>query len=186
MEDTQIVELYWNRDQSAIVETKSKYSRILNRISMSILQSKEDSEECENDTYMKAWSSIPPQKPNCLIAYLGRITRNISINRWHENHAQKRGGNAELLSELTECIPSPVSVEAEVEANELTSVIVKWLNSLPQDDRVLFLRRYWFGESIGNLAGENLTTPNKLAGRMYRLREKLRATLEKEGCFVPE
>ena len=184
MEDTQIVELYWNRDQSAIVETKSKYGRMLNRISLSILQNKEDSEECENDTYMKAWSSIPPQKPNCLVAYLGRIIRNTSINRWHENLAKKRGGNVELLSELSDCIPSKESVEAKAEARELITVIVKWLNALPKDDRVLFLRRYWFGESVSSLAGECQTTPNKLAGRIYRLRLKLRTELEKEGVLL--
>ena len=184
MDDNQIIELYWNRDQSAISETTIKYGRMLIKISQSVLYNHEDSEECVNDTYMKTWLSIPPQKPNYLAAYLGRITRNLSINRWYEKHSQKRGGAVELLSELSDCIPSPKTVESEIEANEVSAIINRWLNSLTQDDRVLFLRRYWFGETLGSLADECATTPNKLAGRVYRLRLKLRDELEKEEIPV--
>lgn len=184
MEDIQIIELYWSRNQSAISESSAKYGQMLQYISRGILSNHEDSEECVNDTYGKAWETMPPQKPNSLAAYLGRITRNISINRWHENHAKKRGGANILLSELSECIPSSHSVEAEIEASDLTAVITRWLYSLSQDERVLFIRRYWFSESLGSLAEECLTTPNKLAGRMYRLREKLKSTLEKEGVSL--
>ncbi len=184
MEDAQIVELYWSRNQSAINESSAKYGQMLKRISHSILSNYEDCEECVNDAYIKAWDTMPPQKPVSLAAYLGRITRNISINRWHKTHAKKRGGYNEILTELSDCIPSPETVEAELETKELTRIITAWLYSLPQDDRVLFLRRYWFGDSIGRLAAESLTTPNKLAGRMYRLREKLKSELEKEDITL--
>lgn len=184
MEDIQIVELYWERNQLAITESMVKYGTMLKRISLSVLSNHEDSEECVNDTYMKAWNTMPPQKPNSLSAYLGRITRNVSINRWHARHTQKRGGVSVLLSELSDCIPSCQTIETELEASELTAIITRWLYSLPQDDRVLFLRRYWFGESLGELAKECFTTSNKLAGRMYRLRKKLQTTLEREGVLL--
>lgn len=103
MEDLQIIELYWTRNESAIRESNSKYGRMLHSIARSILTNHEDSEECVNDTYGKAWNTMPPQKSTCLAAYLGRITCNLSINRWHEKHAQKRGGAAMLLSELSDC-----------------------------------------------------------------------------------
>ena len=184
VEDTQIIELYWNRNQQAVSESSIKYGAMLARISFGILHSNEDSEECVNDTYLKAWDSIPPQKPGSLPAYLGRIVRNISINRWHENHTTKRSGATVMLSELSECIPSADSVQDEVEADELAAVIIIWLNSLSQDDRVLFLKRYWYSESLNSLADECATTPNKLAGRMYRLRAKLKKTLEMEGISL--
>ncbi len=181
MDDAKIIELFWNRNDSAISETSIKYGQTLKHISFGILLNNEDSEECVNDAFLKAWNSIPPQKPNSLIAYLGRITRNISINRWYENRAKKRSRDDELISELLDCIPSSQTVESEIETSELTELIVKWLNSLPKVDRILFIRRYWFDESLINLASECQTTPNKLAGRMYRLRKKLKSALEKEG-----
>lgn len=184
MEDVQIVDLYWARNQAAIRESDAKYGQMLKGISFSVVQNHEDSDECVNDTYLKAWATIPPQKPASLAAYLGRITRNISINRWYESRTQKRGGINALITELSDCIPSSSSVEKEMEAGELSALITEWLYSLVQDDRVLFLRRYWFGQSLKSLAEECATTPNKLAGRMYRLREKLRSALEKEGVSL--
>lgn len=179
MEDAQIIALYWERNEAAITESHQKFGEMLQRISFGILENQEDSEECVNDTYQKAWDSIPPQQPLKLAAYLGRITRNLSINRWHEGRARKRGGGM-LLHELSDCIPSPACVETEVEDAFLSEVIGQWLRSLPRDDRVLFLRRYWFGNSLEDLASVCGTTPGKLAGRMFRLRKKLKSTLEKE------
>lgn len=179
MEDAQIIALYWERNEAAITESHQKYGVMLQRIAFGILDSYEDSEECVNDTYQKAWDSIPPQRPLKLAAYLGRIIRNLSINRWHEGRARKRGGGM-LLHELSDCIPSPACVETEVEAAGLSEVIDQWLRSLSRDDRVLFLRRYWFGDSLKDLASTRGTTPDKLAGRLFRLRQKLKAALEKE------
>lgn len=185
MEDTQIVALYFSRSESAIEESSKKYGAALLRIAYNILSSHEDSEECVEDTYMRAWNSVPPQKPRSLGAYLGRIVRNLSINRWHENHAQKRFAGVEvLLSELSDCIPASQSVEEELTAEELSQRISEWLTMLPVDERVMFLRRYWYGDSLEMLARECGSTQNKLAGRLYRLRIKLKEALEREGVII--
>lgn len=185
MQDAQIVELYWKRAETAISASGEKYGAMLKRISFNILSSHEDSEECVDDAYMNAWNTIPPQRPQSLGAYLGRIVRNLSINRWHENHAQKRYcGAQELLSELSDCIPSTKTVEGELEAAELSQRIRAWLALLSVDDRVLFLRRYWYGDSLKVLAQECQSSENKLAGRLYRLRTKLKTTLEREGVYI--
>lgn len=185
MEDLKIINLYWSRDEAAISETNKKYGGMLHGIAFNILTNHEDSEECVSDTYKKAWITIPPQKPRYLAAYLGRIVRNLSFNLWNKNRAQKRYDGIELiLSELSDSIPSTNTVEQEIETKELSETIVNWLNGLPQDERVLFLRRYWFGDSVKMLAYECGITPNKLAGRMYRLRQSLRNALEKEGISL--
>jgi RNA polymerase sigma-70 factor (ECF subfamily) len=185
MEDFQIIELYWLRDEVAISETDKKYGRLLHSITRNILTEYEDAEEIVSDTYKKAWNTMPPQHPKFLSAYLGRIARNLSINLWQKNRAQKRYNGTEiLLSELTDCIPSSRSVDQEFEGRELTGGISLWLSSLPVDDRVLFIRRYWFGDTLNILAAECGTTPNKLAGRIYRLRNRLRKFLEGEGIFI--
>jgi RNA polymerase sigma-70 factor (ECF subfamily) len=185
MEDLQIIELYWSRNEEAIQETNTKYGRFLHSIALNILSNQQDSEECVSDTYCKAWNVIPPQKPNSLAAYLGRIVRNLSINRWHEKRAQKRYNGAELLiSELSDCVPSSNSVEKGIEVRELSEVISDWLCTLSQDNRVLFLRRYWFGDPLNKLADECGTTINKLAGRLYRLRQSLKNILKSEGVWL--
>lgn len=185
MEDQDIISLYNDRRETAIIETDSKYGRLLHRIAQNILLNKQDSEEIVNDTYSKAWNTIPPQQPKSLGAYLGRITRNLSINRWHGQRAKKRYNGVELLlSELNDCIPSSNNVDSELETKELALVIDRWLGTLSTDDRVLFLRRYWFGDAVNALAMECLTSPNKLAGRLYRLRQSLKLALEKEDIFI--
>jgi|LGOV01.1.fsa_nt_gb RNA polymerase sigma-70 factor (ECF subfamily) len=185
MEDLQIIELYWSRDEAAISETDTKYGRLLHSIAKNILSKHEDAEETVSDTYSKAWDAMPPQRPKYLSAYLGRIARNLSINRWHKNRAQKRYYGVEvLLSELTHCVPDTQSVEQEIETEELAEAISRWLLSLSLDDRVLFMRRYWFGDALNDLAAECGTTPNKLAGRMYRLRQSLRKVIEREGIVL--
>lgn len=185
MEDMKIIGMYQARDEIAIKETAVKYGRLLYSIAFNLLSNHEDSEEIVNDTYDKAWNTIPPQCPNSLSAYLGRITRNLSINRWHKQRAQKRNVGATLvLSELNDCIPNPEMVETEITTRELARVIDQWLADLPVDSRVLFLRRYWFGETVSHLAKECATSPNKLAGRLYRLRQSLKSILEKEGISL--
>jgi RNA polymerase sigma factor (sigma-70 family) len=185
MEDWQIIEQYWSRNEVAIQETDKKYGRLLHSITWNILSNTEDSEECVSSTYLKAWNLMPPEKPCSLAAYLGRIARNLSINRWHEKRAQKRYNGAEmLLSELSDCVPDSNNVEMEMELTVISEIISNWLCTLPQYDRVLFLRCYWYGDSLKKLSGEYRTTPNKLAGHMYRLRHDLKGTLEKEGVLI--
>ncbi len=185
MEDLQIIELYFARTESAISETDNKYGRMLHRIALNILSNPLDSEEIVNDTYGKVWTAIPPERPTSLGAYLGRITRNLSINRWHQQRAKRRYNGAEvLLSELHDCIPDTHTVETVIEARELAQIIDRWLGTLSADDRVLFLRRYWFGDAVSLLADECMTSANKMAGRLYRLRQGLKKALEMEGISL--
>ena len=182
MEDSQIIGLYFKRDEAAISETDAKYGAFCHGIALNILSINADADECVNDTYLQAWNSIPPKKPDKLGAWLGRVVRNIAINLWKKNHRQKRyAGMDQLLNELEDCIPSPVTVECEIEEQELTEVINTWLASLSQNDRILFVRRYWNGETVAVLAKESGMSPANMAKRMYRLRQNLKSKLEKEG-----
>jgi len=181
VEDNQIIELYFERNEAAIKETDMKFGRLLHSIAYNLLSSQEDSEEIVNDTYDKAWNSIPPQCPNSLRAYLGRITRNLSINRWNAKRTQKRFHEKELLlSELGDCVPDSNTVDTKMDTMELALVIDHWLEELTVDDRVLFMRRYWFGEAVNRIANECATTPNNISGRLYRLRQRLKKALEQE------
>lgn len=185
MEDFQILDLYWQRDETAIARTEQKYGAFCYHIAKNILSVNEDAEECVNDTYYQAWNAIPPQRPASFRAWLGRVVRNIAINLWNKNHAQKRyAGMTELLSELEDCIPHPKTIEREIEEKELSGHMNSWLRSIHREDRILFVRRYWYGEALSSLAKEQGTAPAKLAQRMYRLRTNLRAALEKEGVYL--
>jgi len=185
MEDVQIIELYWLRDEAAIRETDTKYGNFCHRLAMNILHSFQDSEECVSDAYSRCWDTMPPQRPGSLRAYLGAILRNLSISRYRAVHAQKRFGGAEiLLSELEDCIPAPENILHSVEAGELGRLISDWLDYLPREDRALFIRRYWNGDAVKDLAAELGARPNALTKRLLRLRESLRHYLEKEGISV--
>lgn len=185
MEDTEIIDMYWLRDEGAIRETDSKYGAFCHRMAMNILRSFQDSEECVSDTYVRCWDTIPPQRPRSLRAYLGTIIRNLSISRYRSTHAQKRSSGAEvLLSELTDCIPAPDNVQHTVEAGELSEWINSWLENLETEDRALFIRRYWNGDAVKDLAWELGVRPNALTKRLRRLREALRRSLEAEGVYV--
>ena len=182
MEDFQIIDLYFQRDETAISETAAKYGAFCQRIAQNILSIDADAEECVNDTYLQAWNSIPPHRPDRFGAWLGRVVRNIAINLWNRNHRKKRyAGMDLLLSELEDCLPSQRTVEREIEEKELTELLNAWLASLPQDDRILFMRRYWYGETVNALAEEWGISQNSLAKRMYRLRQDLKALLQQEG-----
>ena len=185
MEDAQIVALYWARDENAIAETERKYGRFCRALAENILSIHEDAEECVNDAYRLTWESIPPQKPAFLRAWLGRLTRSLAINRWNSADAQKGGGGAELLlGELEDCVPAADSVERTLENEALGAAISGWLRSLPADDRALFVRRYWYGEALNDLAEAWGVGAARLAQRMLRLRRRLKKTLEGEGFGV--
>ncbi len=182
MEDSEIVELYWRRDESAIRETEKKYGALCRGVARSILNTAEDAEECVNDTLHQAWNTIPPQCPDRLGAWLGRVSRNLALNAWKRERTQKRqGGTTALLDELAECVPGPVTVEHELERKELAGAIDSWLRGRSREDRTLFLRRYWYGVELQELAAERGVSPNRLAQKMHRLRRSLKQTLEKEG-----
>lgn len=185
MEDSQIIDLYWNRNENAIAQTAQKYGNFCHAIAFNVLSIHEDAEECVNDTYVQAWNSIPPQRPLMLKAWLGKVVRNLAINLWDKNHAQKRYQGMDLvLDELEECVPAAKTVENAIEDKELGRVISGWLRTLKEDDRNLFVRRYWSGESVNDLADEWGISPNKLAQRMFRLRNSLKAALEKEEVYL--
>ena len=185
MEDAKIIDLYWKRDENAIAETDYKYGCFCHTIAIRLLGVREDAEECVNDTYQQAWNAIPPQRPSLFKAWLGKIVRNISINLWNKNHAKKRyHGIDQILVELDDCVPAPQSVSTELERAELAEVISTWLLSLSQNDRILFVRRYWYAVPLKDLAKEQRMPLGKLTQKMYRLRLDLKNTLEMEGICL--
>lgn len=185
MEDSQIIRLFFARDETAITETEKKYGKYCYKIAFNILLNDPDAEECVNDTYLKAWNAIPPQRPDRFGAWLGRVVRNIALDLWNKNHRKKRyAGMEKLLDELEDCIPSPVTVEHEMEEKELSRFINAWLALLPDDERILFVRRYWKGERLKELAKAYGLSSGKMAKRMYRLRQDLKKKLEKEGYLL--
>ena len=185
MEDAEIIKLYWQRSENAIAETNRKYGSFCKKLARDILTLKEDAEECVSDTWLRAWETIPPQRPQYFRAWLGRITRNLALTRWQHQHAQKRyAGMDALLSELEDCIPCPDTVESSWEDAELCRILEEWLRSLEQADRNLFLRRYWYAMPLKELARRRGEPAQRTAQRMYRLRQSLKQTLEKEGVSL--
>ena len=182
VEDERIIALYHSRNEAAVTETERKYGGFCQTIALNILSSREDAEECVNDTWYVAWTRMPPEKPRSLKAFLGRITRNLSISRFRANRAQKRCNGLELmLSELEECVPSAVDVERIIEQQELSGHISDWLETLPEDDRSLFVRRYWYGDAVKALAAEQKCTENQLVQKMRWMRGRLKNHLESKG-----
>lgn len=183
MEDTQIVELYLQRNESAIAHTATQYGQRLRNVSFDIVQNCETAEECENDTYLQAWNTIPPNAPRgYLYAYLVRIIRHISIDRCRYQQRLCRNAYIQELSlELQCCIPSPEDTESRMEAIALGQVISAFLRQQPETARNVFLRRYWFTDSIPELASRFGMTQSKVKSMLFRTRNALRAHLTKEG-----
>ena len=185
MEDCAIVELYWRRDEAAIAESDRKYGSLCRRTSEDLLGSRQDAEECVNDTWGRAWNAMPPQRPDSLRAFLLRIVRNVSIDRWRASRAEKRGdGLSALVLELEECVPVIPSAEEQWENRQIAAAVYRWLETLPAADRTLFLRRYWFGVPVAELARGLGFTANGAAQRLRRLRLRLKAALESEGVVL--
>jgi len=186
MEDMQIVDLYFARNEQAVAETAHKYGRYLFSIADNILSSKRDSEEAVNDTYLGAWQSIPPHRPNRLSTYMGKITRRISLEKWKYLHAQKRGGGEVMLAleELGECIPGCDSAEAAMEMKELTQMIDTFLKTLPETEQKVFLCRYWYLVPIKTMAKQFGFSESKVKSMLSRTRNKLKTHLLKEGIPV--
>jgi len=182
VEDRQIVILYLNRSESAILETKTKYGQYILKIAMNILGNVSDSSECENDTYLSTWNSIPPKEPENLKSYVGKISRNLALDLYRKKHAEKRGGNTDvLLSELEDCVPDKTENFSDVNLTELLNSFLKDQN---KDKRVMFVKRYWYGESISDIAKEMGFSESKVATTLHRTRESLKEYLEKEGVSV--
>lgn len=182
MNDQEILDLYRNRDERAIVETDKKYGAYCRKIAMGLLGVREDADECVSDALHAAWECLGDREPVSLQAFLGRVTRNLSISRYRAGRAGKRGGGMELLlSELEDCIPGGPGPEWELERRELAEYIREWLAGQSADDRALFVRRYWYGEAVKSLAHRLGCSPNQMAQRMLRLRKSLKNHLESKG-----
>ena len=182
MEDQGIVKLFFDRSEQAIAETDKKYGRYCYAIAYNILSCREDSQECVNDTYLTVWNTVPPRKPNLLNAFLGKITRHISIDRWRRLSAQKRGGKEMILAleELGECVDTR-DIEAEISQQELARILNAFLVRLPETERNVFLFRYWYLDPIDTIANITGFSQSKVSSMLYRTRGKLRVKLQEEG-----
>lgn len=186
MRDEQIVKLYWERNEAAINETQSKYQNYLMTIAYHILFDEEDSKESVNDTYLKAWNSMPPHKPDGLSYYLGKITREVSIDRYRKKNSQKRGGSEYTLSlsELEECVSGESLPEEQVELQILADSISAYLRTLPEKKRNIFICRYYFLDSIKDIAEYQGASESNIKSILHRIRVGLKNYLEKEGFLV--
>lgn len=186
MEDSHIIDLYWARSEQAVAETDSKYGGYCRAIAHNILKNLEDTEECVSDTWLHAWNAMPPQRPNVLSSFLGRITRNLSLDRYKAARAEKRGGGSlpAALDELSECIPARANVEQTMDERELGAAIDRFLRTLPERQCSLFLRRYWYADSIAQIAARYALKENTVKSMLFRTREQLRKFLQKEGIAV--
>lgn len=186
MDDNKIIDLYWARSENAITETAGKYGRYCHYIAYNILQNYEDSEECVSDTYLKAWDSMPPRRPERLSAFLGKITRNLSLNRLEKHNTKKRGGGQAtlVLEELAECVPARDSVERAVDDIVLADIFNRFLEGLPAETRKIFMRRYWYLSPVKEIARDYNIGESKVKVTLFRLRNELKQVLEKEGIAL--
>lgn len=184
MEDTEILALYWQRNERAIRETDNAYGRKLHGLAERIVENREDGEECVSDTYLAAWENIPPQRPNYFFAWLARVCRNCAFGILDKRQAAKRNAQVVTLTvEMELCIPDNRR-EAELEGEEIGRILNDFLRTLSQESRILFLRRYWYAESIADIARRYGMGESKVKTSLYRTRMKLRRQLEKEGIAV--
>ena len=186
MEDSAIIDLYWAREERALTESDSKYGGMCRTIAFNILRDRWDSEECVNDTWLRAWNTMPPQRPGVLSAFLSRITRNLSLDRYKAARAAKRGGGQlpVALEELGDCVPTVGSVEETIELRELTRILDSFLRELPEKEACVFLRRYWYVDSTHDIAVRYEMAEGSVKSTLYRVRNKLRQRLEREGVAL--
>jgi len=183
LDDESIVRMFWARDEQAIPSTADKYGKYCISIAQNILGNKEDAEECVNDAYLQAWNSIPPHRPNVLSTFLGRLVRNLSINKYRHNIVKKRGGGQAtvVLEEISELISDGESIENLLERRELLKSIEDFLDKLPENKRRIFVCRYWFFESVTEISNRFGITENSVSVTLNRLRKKLHKHLLERG-----
>ncbi|MDO5410193.1 MAG: sigma-70 family RNA polymerase sigma factor [Lachnospiraceae bacterium] len=199
MEDKEIIELYWSRDSSAITVSAEHYGNYCRQIAWNILQNHEDCEECINETWFRAWNAMPDARPNSLKSFLGAITRRLSLDYYRKSHAEKRGRGeiSAIYDELQTCIPdsaaaaasknskgSDNNVERHLEHLALTAALNSFLSQLDSTSRILFIRRYWYSDSIRELAQNLHLNENRIKSTLFRTRKKLKKHLEKEGIVL--
>ncbi len=185
-QDHEIIELFWARNEDAIIESDQKYGSFCRGIAMQILSSHEDACECVNDTWWRAWKTIPPERPRCLQAFFAKIVRNISFDFWRRQNAAKRGsGEMQLvLDELLQCVSDNNTPEKQMENAELGTCINAFLHTLPIRERNIFVRRYWLAESMKEIATRFQMKENAVRGSLFRSRQLLKAYLEKEEIYL--
>lgn len=186
MDDSKIIDLYWNRQENAIAQSQIKYGSYCQSIAHRILNNRSDSEECVNDALLRAWNSIPPHRPAALRTFLGKITRNLALDRLDRLAAAKRGNSPVTLAleELSDCIPGKDSVEDAVDGIVLTEYLNRFLSDLPRDARVIFLQRYWYLRSVREIARDLEVTESKVKMSLKRTRDLLKAKLQEEGIYL--
>lgn len=184
LEDERILDLYWARDDSAIQETSTKYGARLLRLASRMLRVQEDSEECVNDTYLGTWNSVPPQRPEHFFSYLARLCRNLACNRLDWLNAAKRSADiTPLTDELSACIPD-TAADREADSRELGAALNSFLKGLSTENRVIFMRRYWFMDTVSEIAERYGITESKVKTSLFRSRKKLREYLEREEISI--
>ena len=181
-----IIDLYWARQEQALEETDRKYGSYCWTIAHNILRNRQDTEECVNDTYWKAWNAMPPHRPAILSAFLGRIARNLSLDRFKAGRTGKRGGGRVLvaLEELEECIPGSSNVEQALADAELARMIDRFLRKLPEKECCVFMRRYWYVDTVHEIARRYHMSEGTVKSSLHRTRNKLRSYLEQEGVAL--
>ena len=185
MDDRKIIELFFERSEQAIIELSKKYGSIFNKVAYNILNNRLDAEECVNDAYFAVWNVVPPQRPNPLLSYVCRIVRNLALKKYHANTAWKRNSMYDVcLDEIMDYFPSSSSVEEEVDAHEVAKMIDKYIETLDQQSRIMFVRRYWHADSIADIANLFHISKHNVSVRLYRIRKNLKKYLIKEGIFL--
>ena len=186
MEDREIVSLFWQRDEQALEAAAAKYGSYCRAVAQNILPDAQDAEECLNDTWLHAWNSMPPHRPECLSGYLAKLTRWAAIKRWRGARAQKRGGGQIELAyeELSDCIPDRCAPDEALAGKELAELIRRFLAQLPATQRRVFLCRYWYFDSIAAIAAQFGFSESKVKSMLHRSRKRLRELLNKEGFTI--
>ena len=185
MTDTQIIDLLFERSEQAIIELAVSHGKAAERVANNILADRQDTEEVVNDTYLGVWNSVPPNRPSPLRTYVCRIARNLAVKKYHSNTAAKRNSHYDTaLEEIEECIPDTQTVEDRYTAKELSAAIDRFLDTLGYEDRFFFMRRYWYSDSLTDIAKMAGTNYDRVSVRLHRIRDKLKKYLVKEGLLV--
>ena len=185
MDDNVILDLFFARDEQAIQEVDGKYGSLCRRLSYNILNNAQDAEECVNDSYLGLWDAIPPQRPNPLLTFLCKIVRNRSIARYHANTAAKRNSSYDTaLSEIEPCLAAPGDPQSELEVKELARTLERFLDNLSRENRVIFLRRYWFSDSYADIAAQVGLSEKNVSVRLTRIRAQLRTHLIRNEVLI--
>ena len=184
MEDGRIIDLFFERSEQAVSELERKYGRAVKALSLNILGDVRDAEECAADTYLAVWNSVPPRRPEHLKAYTLAIARNLSLDRYHGSRVQKRNGSYDLaLSELEGCLAAAGDAQTELEARELAEALNRFLSGLSKEDRQLFVCRYYLAQPVKDIAARLKVKSSGVSLRLFRIREKLKNCLEREGLI---